>query len=241
MGRSLHERLETLTDEKRLGMSNENFEKLLAELNQATGEQETLAKSVAAAGAADTNAENAAAAAAATGAANPEDEETGDDLAKSIAAAEAATAAAAAAGNPGAAAAEEPVAIPGEEIIKSLGLLDGRTTAVEETLTKGLTAALGLIKGQGELIKSLQEQVTKLGSTGAGRKTVVTVHERNGAAETLAKSMGAPEGLPKAEVLAKANAAFDAKKITGLELTAVDVSLRNGQVPDAAVLAKILS
>jgi hypothetical protein len=43
------------------------------------------------------------------------------------------------------------------------------------------------------------------------------------------------------EVLAKANAAWDAKKITGQEFTALDVSLRNGQVPDAGVLNKILS
>ena len=42
-------------------------------------------------------------------------------------------------------------------------------------------------------------------------------------------------------MLAKANEAFDAKKITGQELVALDVALRSGALPDQAVLAKALA
>lgn len=212
---------------------SENFQTLLAELNAAnTEQQEQLAKSLPAASdpAADAAAATAAAAAPAT---NPEDAD-GGVLAKALN--DTAAALAAAAGTP---LVDDPVVIDGEEIFKSLEALGGRQTATEETLTKSLTMVLGMVKTQSTLIKSLTERLDVLGGTGAGRKTVIQVQERPALGAELAKSQ--PSGMTAPEVLAKANAAWDAKKITGQEFTALDVSLRNGQVPDAGVLNKILS
>lgn len=198
-----------------------DFDKLLAELSQETENQETLAKSLAAPAADD--AKIALAAADGADKKNPEDEE---DLAKSL---DGLNAAATAAGV---------AVIDGEEFAKSIDSLGGRMTVAEDVLAKAMDSALGMIRGQGEMIKSLSERVTALSGEGRGRKTVVTVTERQPTGEPLAKSN---PGFTVGEVMAKANSAFDAKKITGLELTTLDVALRNGTAPSESVLAKIVS
>lgn len=216
---------------------SEKFKALLAELDLANTNQEPLAKSMAAVVEPDPAAVAAAAAAAAAVAApalpNPEDAADGGVLAKAISETEALLAGAAPV------VADQTVIIDGEEIFKSLEALGGRQTETEETLTKGITALLGLAKNQGALIKSLSDRLDVLGGTGAGRKTAIQVHERPALGGELAKSQ--PGGMSAPEILAKANAAWDAKKITGQEFTALDVSLRNGQVPSTDTLTKILS
>lgn len=194
-----------------------DFDKLLAELSQETENQETLAKSLAAPAADDAK---IAAAAADGEKKNPEDEE---DLTKSL------DAAAAAAGV---------AVIDGEEFAKSIGSLGTRLTAAEDVLAKAMDSALGMIRGQGEMIKSLNDRITALSGEGRGRKTVVTVTERQPAGEQLAK---ANPGFTVGEVMAKATEAWNAKKITGQELTTLDVALRSGTAPSEAVLAKIVS
>lgn len=199
-----------------------DFDKLLAELSQETANQETLAKSLAAPAADD--AKIAAAAADADGLKpNPEDEV---DLTKSL---DSLNAAATAAGV---------AVIDGEEFAKSIDSLGGRMTVAEDVLAKAMDSALGMIRNQGEMIKSLSDKVTALSGEGRGRKTVVTVSERQPAGEPLVKSQ---QGFTVGEVMAKANSAFDAKKITGLELTTLDVALRNGTPPSESVLARIVS
>lgn len=198
-----------------------DFDKLLAELSQETANQETLAKSLAAPAADD--AKIAAAAADGADKKNPEDEE---GLAKSM---DGLTSAAAAAGV---------TMIDGEEFAKSIDSLGGRMTAAEDVLAKAMDSALGMIRGQGEMIKSLNDRITALSGEGRGRKAVVTVNDRQPAGEPLVKSN---PGYTVGEVMAKANAAHDAKKITGLELTALDVALRNGTPPSESVLIKIVS
>lgn len=217
---------------------SEKFKALLAELDLANTNQEPLAKSMAAVVEPDPAAVAAAAAAAAAVAApailpNPEDAANGGVLAKAISETEALLAAAAPV------VAEQTVVIDGEEIFKSLEAIGGRQTETEETLTKSVTALLGLAKKQDLMIKSLSERLDVLGGTGAGRKTAIQVHERPALGGELAKSQ--PGGMSAPEILAKANAAWDAKKITGQEFTALDVSLRNGQVPSTDTLTKILS
>jgi hypothetical protein len=217
---------------------SEKFQALLAELDQAGADtQEQLAKSLPAAvepqtPAAATPATPAAAATPAAVPANPEDTD-GGVLAKALGEVDAL------AQGTQAATGDEPVVIDGEEIFKSLEALGGRQTGVEEVLTKSVTSLLGLVKGQNTLIKSLSDRLDVLGGTGAGRRTVIQVQERPEVAGVLAKSQ--PEGMQAGELLAKANAAWDAKKITGQEFTALDVSLRNGQVPSTETLNKILS
>jgi hypothetical protein len=65
------------------------------------------------------------------------------------------------------------------------------------------------------------------------------VHEKP-AETTMAKSQQ-DGGLTVGEFLAKSEAAFAAKKITGLEFTTIDVSLRQHQAIEPGLMAKVLS
>lgn len=208
------------------------FDELLAQLQQAETEQTTLAKALPAEDGKDDKQIQAAAAEGDTDAdnENPEDHEEpdGDDgdgkpMAKSVTAT---------------VDGEEVEAIDATDLLKSL---DARIGAQEEVLAKALASTLNTVKAQGDMIKSLQGQVAKLAGQGAGRKTVLTVVEKPAAGEqTMAKSQ--QDGMTPAEFMAKATAAFSAGKLTGKELTTIDVAMRNGQIGSfGELVAKALS
>lgn len=206
-------------------MSENNFEQLLAELGQAAAENETLAKAMPPVE--DKDDAEIAAAAAEGDDKNPEDDELqeGSDapMTKSMIVD-----------------GEEVQVLDADQLIKSLTDLSGRVEANEGVLAKALASTLGTLKSQGELIKSMQGQIAKLSSQGAGRKAVLTVSEKPPVGEQpLAKSQ--QEGLTQGEFMAKSHAAFAEKKITGLELTTIDVTLRQGQALDPGLISKVLS
>src|SRR5690554_4933237 len=117
------------------------FNELLAQLKEVEEEQDTLAKSLPAAGGEESeNATIIAEGEHANEEINPEDEET--SLTKSMKVGE-----------------EEFEIVDAEALIKSLDGLTERVTVQEDVLAKGLSSALKLILGQGELIKSLQTQI----------------------------------------------------------------------------------
>lgn len=130
----------------------------------------------------------------------------------------------------------------GTELVKSLF---ERFDAQEDSLVKALGGTLNLVKAQGEqlvaqgnLIKSLQAEVARIGNQGAGRKTLVTVHEQ---VNTMTKSMQPEQkGPTKEEIMAKSNAAFSAGRITGQEFTMIDVAMRSGFEIDPALAAKVM-
>lgn len=203
------------------------FEELLAELHAEQENQSALAKAIPAAedGEDDAAIQAAAEEGAEADEENPEDleeelEDDGAPLVKSMTID-----------------GEEVQVVDADAMIKSLTDLTGRVEQNESVLAKALESTLGTVKSMGEMIKSMSARIDKLSSQGAGRKTVLTVHEPS---STLAKS-DQPEGLELKDVLAKAQAAFDAKKISGLELTTIDVALRQGQLPDQGLLTKALS
>lgn len=128
----------------------------------------------------------------------------------------------------------------GTELVKSLM---EQVSGLEGTMAKALGAAVGLIKRQGEqlaahgdLVKSLQTKVAELSGEGRGRKTMVTVIDKPG---QLAKSE--TPGMTAPEFMAKSHAAFNAGKINGTELTIIDVSLRQGALPDAGLISKVMA
>lgn len=204
------------------------FEKLLAELSAEQEEQTTLAKALPADGGED---DEAIQAAAAEGDAelpeNPEDEDDDDDeegvepLTKSMVID-----------------GEEVNVVDADALIKSHQALVARFDANESVLAKALESTVATIKAQGEMIKSLAAKYDKLAGQGSGRKTVLTVHEAP--SPTMAKAED-PAGLQAADVLAKAHTAFSENKITGLELTTIDVALRSNQKIEPGLLAKALS
>lgn len=132
----------------------------------------------------------------------------------------------------------------GTELVKSLF---ARVDNQEDMIVKALGGTLDLVKSltatvksQGDLVKSLQETVAKLGGQGAGRKSIVDVHQQ---VNTLTKSMGDQDqkGPTAEEIMAKSNAAFAAGKISGQELNIIDVSMRSGFPIDQALAAKVLA
>ena len=131
-------------------------------------------------------------------------------------------------------------AVDGTELVKSLQnevalLKSERETAASQS-EKVFQAVLGQLKNQGRLIKSLSAQVEKLSSEGRGRKSIAAPNA------AMAKSMGADaSGLTPDRLLAKANAAFDAGRISGKELTVIDVSLRHGAALDDGLMARVLA
>lgn len=131
-------------------------------------------------------------------------------------------------------------AVDGTELVKSLQnevalLKSERETAASQS-EKVFQAVLGQLKSQGQLIKSLSAQVEKLSSEGRGRKSIAAPNA------AMAKSMGADAGgLTPDRFLAKANAAFDAGRISGKELTVIDVSLRHGAALDDGLMARVLA
>lgn len=136
----------------------------------------------------------------------------------------------------------------GEEVIDATEILEGLQKSYEiheEMLAKAMPKVVELLgqqskqlKEQGELIKSLQDSIANMGARPSGRKSMVTVLAKSTVA-TQPAAATAPEAAPVTpqDLMVKANSLFDQKLLTGLQLTKLDVALRNGYVPDADVLA----
>ena len=208
-------------------MSVENndasFDELLKSLQQVADGAATLAK----AAPADDDDEAVAAAAEDSGVTtpegNPEDDEAegeGQEFGKSLGAD-----------------ASDAEMIDATELVKSML---ARQDATDGVLAKAMTSMVGAMSKQNELIKSLQAEVRTLAGQGRGRKTMVTIADKPGVADVLAKSEAAEEGkITTGELLAKSHAAHAAKKISGVELNTIDVCLRNNWPIDAGILQKV--
>ncbi len=123
-------------------------------------------------------------------------------------------------------------AIDGTELIKAL---HDEITTNKEDLTKSLTFLVSIIKTQGTLIKALQENVVDLGKQGRGRLSVT------GPSQDFAKSIKASQPIDAQGFMLKANAAFDAGRINGKDLTVCDVAIRMGSDIDPALVSKVLA
>ena len=198
-----------------------SFDELLKSLAQVEEGAGTLAK---AAPATDDD-ETVAAAAAESGVGaddgNPEDDdEGGEEFGKSLGAAD-----------------DGSEMVDATELVKSLM---ARQESTDGVLAKAMTSMVGALSKQNDMIKSLQAEVGKLAGQGRGRKTLVTISEKPGIADTLVKSGAADENtITPADLLAKSNQAHAAKKITGVELNTIDVCLRNSWPIDAGILQKV--
>ena len=127
----------------------------------------------------------------------------------------------------------------GAEMVKALA---DRVTVVEgdkEQLAKALESAVGVIKGYAPLIKSLQEQVAKLGGEGRGRKAVVSVVEKPNAGETpLAKSQ--PAGVTPEAFFAKAMDAQKMGRISGTDIAVAESCLNRGEAIPQSIVARVM-
>lgn len=122
----------------------------------------------------------------------------------------------------------------GTELVKSL---QARVETTEQTMAKALEQTLNLVKGQSELIKSMQDQIKKLSGEGRGRKTVVSVVEKP--VGTMVKSMQ-PEGVSPDEFFAKALTAQREGRISGSEIALAETMLNRGQQIPPAILQRVM-
>lgn len=124
----------------------------------------------------------------------------------------------------------------GSELVKSL---QERIEQNEGVMAKAMESAIGLIKGQGELIKSLSEQVKKLSGEGRGRKTVVSVMEKPApVASTLAKSE--PTGMSHEQFFAKALNAQKEGRLSGTEIAVAEACLNRGEAIPQSIVARVV-
>lgn len=190
-----------------------HFEELLKSLQDTADENATLAKSLPAENPEDDD-ETIEAAAADGDSAADENEGDADDkdkapLAKSMAAT---------------VDGEEVEVVDATEMIKSL--VD-RVEKTDEVLAKALQTTVTALQDQQKLIKSLSDRVEQLGGQGRGRKTVITVHEKTTAQDTLAKSQTTVQPT-SGQILAKALDAQKSGKLTGLDVSRVEAALNHG-------------
>lgn len=129
----------------------------------------------------------------------------------------------------------------GTELVKSLmdqvDKLGSKQTKSERQMASALEKCVNLIRSQGDLIKSMQDRLERIGGEPRGRKSVVSVVEKPGT--TMAKSE--ENGMDPKDFMLKAHSAFEAGKISGHELTTLDVALRMGAKVDTEIIQKVLS
>lgn len=197
-----------------------NFDTLLADLEKIKTEQETLAKSHSeAANATNTDGGNAIK----TDDTKTDETKEGDELTKSLGVIKLANG-------------DEVDALDGTLLVKSLlermDRTDGQIAGV-------ISHLVGTIKSQGEMLKSMSEQINVLGAQGRGRRTVVAITPKNDGTTTLTKSEG--EGMTAEQFMLKSEAAWKAEKINGRELNNISVALRMNQPVDPALVSKVMA
>jgi hypothetical protein len=129
-------------------------------------------------------------------------------------------------------------ALDGTELIKSLTARLDKSAEGQSQMAKALEAVGAVIKSQGELIKSLNEKLTKLAGAGRGRKAVLSVAEKPAPGETMTKSE--PEGLSGEQFMAKAMDAMKAGRISGTDVAVAEASLNRGVVVPAHIVQRVL-
>lgn len=130
-------------------------------------------------------------------------------------------------------------AFDGTEMMKALHsenvALKGANDALNGSVTQlgaGLTQAVALIKGQGEMIKSLQETVGKLGGQGTGRRAIVNVHEKT----AVGGGAGGDNKPTARDVMQKAQTLFSEGKMSGGDYARIEAHQGRGVIcpPDIA-------
>lgn len=123
----------------------------------------------------------------------------------------------------------------GAEMVKAL---QTRIETAEGNFAKAMDAAVGLIKGQADLIKSMSDRITKLSSEGRGRKAVVSVVEKPvpGATE-LKKSE--PAGMSTNEFFAKALTAQREGRLSGTDIAIAEACLNRGEAIPSTIVQRV--
>lgn len=120
--------------------------------------------------------------------------------------------------------------------------IQAEVVGIGQTLAKALAGLTEAVKGQQgvaseqiALIKSLQGDVARLGGSGSGRRSALTVHPKPTAADGAAAAAdAAPE---PGDILEKALAAQRGKRLTAVDVARIEGNLQRGVLPDAQTMA----
>lgn len=210
------------------------FEKLMTELGELSAAQETMAKALPAEDGKDEEKIQAAAADGGLGDGDEDDmggepDGDADDKGKPMAKSFQLTL-------------EDGTVIDAQDGAEMVKALSDRVDAIEgekADMAKALESAVGVIKGYAPLIKSLQDQVAKLGGEGRGRKAVVSVTEKPApTGQVLAKSE--PAGMSHEVFFAKAQAAQKEGRLSGLDIAMAESCLNRGEPIPANIVARVV-
>lgn len=108
--------------------------------------------------------------------------------------------------------------------------------AAQAELTKSLTVSvtmLGVVRGQGALIKSLEARVATLSGQGAGRKASLTLHEKQSGTPT------APDAPDGPAILAKAMTAYAAGTFASSDIARIEAHQARGLPVPADIVARL--
>lgn len=106
-----------------------------------------------------------------------------------------------------------------------------------KSLTDKLLASEKTVSEQSDLIKSLRGDMEKLGTTGAGRKSVLAVAERHTATSTDVMAKAAmPEGVTTDDFFAKALDMQREGRLTGVDISLAESCVNSGRpIPEPLV------
>lgn len=200
-----------------------NFDELLEELKQQADQSELLSKAMA-----DDNKKIQSASGEEDYQENPEDEdedeeddedeEEGQTMTKSI--------------NVGD---ETFEVVDAEMMLKSIDAMAQKIEKLETMLSAAMPSMVKAGKSQVDMIKSMSSRIEQLAGSGAGRRSVLDIHERQSVIPKAQQTVS-PE-----EVLAKAELAMNANKISPKEFLTLDIQARNKQSFDPQIMAKAFS
>lgn len=135
---------------------------------------------------------------------------------------------------------EEVEAFDATELIKSLSdqveEINGQRASENASLTKALNTTHEILKSQGEEIAMLKSQINTLSNAGRGRKTVVSIAEKQ-TSTPLAKSQS--EGVSSGEFMAKCLAAQKSGRISAFDVGRANIALESGLAVPPDVVARM--
>lgn len=135
-------------------------------------------------------------------------------------------------------------AMDGAALLKSL---QDDMGAMSTEVSQVLSGVVGLVKaqatalnGQTALIKSLQDDVARLGAGGQGRKAVLTMMDKPAGATLAKANPDEPEGMTAEDFMAKSMTALGDGRITALDVSKIESSINRGlKIPDELVSAVV--
>jgi hypothetical protein len=127
----------------------------------------------------------------------------------------------------------------GAELVKALSdRIDGEQAKTAE-MAKALEATVNLAKGFLPLIKSMQDQITKLSGEGRGRKAQLSITEKPAAgAQVMAKSE--PVGMNHEQFFAKALTAQKEGRLSGVDIAVAEACLNRGEAIPPSIVARVV-